>query len=134
MAEAKALGAKRALPLPVSVPSHCSLMKDAARQLAEELETLPIKMPRIPIVHNQSASVATSIDEIRERLQLQLYQPVKWVASVELMHTRGIGTLIECGPGKVLTGLSRRIEKSLQAFAVFDADSLDHTQQSIGDV
>ena len=134
MAQAKELGAKRALPLPVSVPSHCSLMKGAARQLAEELETLPIKMPKIPIVHNQSASVAASIDEIRERLQLQLYQPVKWVASVELMHARGVTTLIECGPGKVLTGLARRIEKSLQAFAVFDADSLENTQQSIGEI
>ena len=134
MTQAKELGARRALPLPVSVPSHCSLMKDAARQLAEELETLPIKMPRIPIVHNQSASVAASVEEIRERLQLQLYQPVKWVASVELMHARGITTLVECGPGKVLTGLARRIEKSLQAFAVFDADSLDNTQQSIGEI
>ena len=134
MAQAKELGARRALPLPVSVPSHCSLMKDAARQLAEELETLSIEMPQVPIVHNQSASVATSVDEIRERLQLQLYQPVKWVASVELMHARGITTLIECGPGKVLTGLTRRIEKSLQAFAVFDADSLDNTQQSIGEI
>jgi [acyl-carrier-protein] S-malonyltransferase len=134
MAQAKELGAKRALPLPVSVPSHCSLMKDAARQLAEELETLPIKMPAVPIVHNQSASVAASISEIRERLQLQLYQPVKWVASVELMHARGVGTLIECGPGKVLTGLTRRIEKSLQAFAVFDAGSFENTQQSIGEI
>jgi [acyl-carrier-protein] S-malonyltransferase len=134
MAQAKELGARRALLLPVSVPSHCSLMKDAARQLAEELETLSIEMPQVPIVHNQSASVATSVDEIRERLQLQLYQPVKWVASVELMHARGITTLIECGPGKVLTGLTRRIEKSLQAFAVFDADSLDNTQQSIGEI
>jgi [acyl-carrier-protein] S-malonyltransferase len=134
MTQAKELGAKRALSLPVSVPSHCSLMKDAARQLAEELETLPVKMPNIPIVHNQSASVATSIDEIRERLQLQLYQPVKWVASVELMHARGVTTLVECGPGKVLTGLTRRIEKSLQAFAVFDADSLENMQQSIGEI
>ena len=134
MAQAKELGAKRALPLPVSVPSHCSLMKDAARQLAEELETLTIKMPGIPIVHNQSASVAASIDEIRERLQLQLYQPVKWVASVEQMHAGGVTTLVECGPGKVLTGLARRIEKSLQAFAVFDADSLENMQQSIGEI
>ena len=134
MSSAKTRGAKRALPLPVSVPSHCSLMKDAARQLAEELETLPIKMPGVPIVHNQSASIATSTDEIRERLQLQLYQPVKWVASVELMHASGMTTLIECGPGKVLTGLTRRIEKSLQAYAVFDADSLDNTQQSVGDI
>ena len=134
MAQAKDLGAKRALPLPVSVPSHCSLMKDAARQLAEELETLTIKMPGIPIVHNQSAAVATSIDEIRERLQLQLYQPVKWVASVEQMHAGGVTTLVECGPGKVLTGLARRIDKSLQAFAVFDADSLENMQQSIGEI
>jgi [acyl-carrier-protein] S-malonyltransferase len=134
MTQAKELGAKRALPLPVSVPSHCSLMKDAARQLAEELETLTIKMPEIPIVHNQSASVAASIDEIRERLQLQLYQPVKWVASVEQMHAGGVTTLVECGPGKVLTGLARRIEKSLQAFAVFDADSLENMHQSIGEI
>jgi [acyl-carrier-protein] S-malonyltransferase len=134
MIQAKELGAKRALPLPVSVPSHCSLMKDAARQLAEELETLTIKMPQIPIVHNQSASVAASIDEIRERLQLQLYQPVKWVASVEQMYAGGVTTLVECGPGKVLTGLARRIEKSLQAFAVFDADSLENMQQSIGEI
>ena len=133
MTQAKALGAKRALPLPVSVPSHCSLMIDAARQLAAELETVTIEMPGTPVVHNQSASIAESIDEIRERLQMQLYQPVKWVASVEFMHRRGIDTLIECGPGKVLTGLARRIEKSLRAFAVFDADSLDNTIQSIGE-
>lgn len=133
MKQAGALGAKRALQLPVSVPSHCSLMKNAARQLAEELESIAIEMPRVPVVHNQSASVAESVDEIRERLQLQLYQPVKWVASVEIMHRRGISTLIECGPGRVLTGLARRIEKSLRAYAVFDAASLDSTQQSIGE-
>lgn len=133
MEQAKALGAKRALQLPVSVPSHCSLMTDAARQLAQELESISIAMPQVPIVHNQSASIADSVDEIRERLQLQLYQPVKWVASVEFMHRRGISTLIECGPGRVLTGLARRIEKSLKAFAVYDAASLDSTQQSLGE-
>ncbi len=133
MEQAKALGAKRALQLPVSVPSHCSLMKDAARQLAEELESISISMPRVPIIHNQSASIAESVEEIRERLQLQLYQPVKWVASVEFMHRRGISTLIECGPGRVLTGLARRIEKSLRGFAVYDAASLDSTRQSIGE-
>lgn len=131
MEQAKSLGARRALPIPVSVPSHCSLMKEAARQLAGELEALPIEMPGVPIVHNQSATVASSIDEIRERLQLQLYQPVKWVASVEFMYGHGVTTLIECGPGKVLTGLAKRIEKSLQAQAVFDAESLNNTRQSI---
>jgi [acyl-carrier-protein] S-malonyltransferase len=126
MDQAKALG-------PVSVPSHCSLMTDAARQLAGELESVSISMPQVPIVHNQSASIADSTDEIRERLQLQLYQPVKWVASVEFMHRRGISTLIECGPGRVLSGLARRIEKSLRAFAVYDAASFDNTQQSMGE-
>ncbi len=125
MAEAKELGAKRALPLPVSVPSHCSLMKGAARQLAEELEKVSLQMPQIPVVHNQNAAVAESVEEIRERLQMQLYQPVKWVASVQYMQRRGISTLIECGPGKVLTGLARRIERSMRAFAIYDADSLD---------
>ncbi len=134
MAQAKDLGAKRALPLPVSAPSHCSLMRNAADQLAIELETLEIRMPDVPVVHNQSAAVATSTAEIIERLTLQLYQPVKWVASVQAMRQQGITGLIECGPGKVLSGLTRRIEKSLQAFAVFDAASLSTTQQSVGEL
>ncbi len=133
MAAARDLGARRAVPLAMSVPSHCSLMKDAARQLAEELESIELQMPRVPIVHNQSATIAESTDEIRERLQLQLYQPVKWVAGVEFMYRRGIDALIECGPGKVLTSLTRRIEKSLQAHAVFDAATLENTQQAIGE-
>jgi len=132
MQQAKSLGAKRALPLPVSVPSHCSLMIDAAERLAAELESVAVEMPIVPVVHNQSATVAASIAEIRERLKLQLYQPVKWVASLQVMHQQGIEGFIECGPGKVLAGLTRRIEKSLQAYAVFDAASLTNTQQSIG--
>ena len=133
MAIAQQAGARRALPLPVSVPSHCSLMREAAEQLGAELEQLEIGMPVLPVVHNQNAAVAGSVEEIRERLRLQLHQPVKWVASVREMHRAGIGGLIECGPGKVLTGLTRRIEKSLQGFAVFDAESLAVTQQSIGE-
>jgi [acyl-carrier-protein] S-malonyltransferase len=131
MANAKELGAKRALPLPVSVPSHCSLMRDAATQLAAELETVAIDMPQVAVIHNHGASVANSTDEIRERLKMQLYSPVEWVASVQAMHGQGIEVLIECGPGKVLTGLARRIEKSLQAFAIFDNASLDQTRQSL---
>ena len=134
MRHAKELGAKRALPLPVSAPMHCSLLRNAAEQLAVELETLEITMPAVPVVHNQSAAVATSTAEIIERLTLQLYQPVKWVASVQAMQQQGITGLIECGPGKVLSGLTRRIEKSLQAFAVFDAASLAATQQSVGEL
>jgi [acyl-carrier-protein] S-malonyltransferase len=134
MANAKAAGAKRALPLPVSVPSHCSLMRDAANQLANELESIAIEMPRLAVIHNHGASVAASVDEIRERLKLQLYSPVEWVASVHNMNAHGIDTLIECGPGKVLSGLTRRIEKSMQGYPLFDLASLEKTQQSLGDL
>jgi len=134
MVNAKAAGAKRALPLPVSVPSHCSLMRDAAEELTGELENIAIEMPQIPVIHNHGASVAASVAEIRERLRLQLYSPVEWVASVHYMHTQGIAGLIECGPGKVLSGLARRIEKSMQAYALFNLASLEQTQQSLGDL
>ncbi len=133
MAKAKELGAKRALPLPVSVPSHCSLMRDAAAELAAELENIAIELPRVEVIHNHGASSADSVQEIRKRLELQLYSPVEWVASVQRMGRQGIGTLIECGPGKVLTGLTRRIDKSMQAFAVYDAESLEQTRQTIGE-
>ncbi|MCP4471909.1 MAG: ACP S-malonyltransferase [Gammaproteobacteria bacterium] len=134
MANAKALGAKRARPLPVSVPSHCSLMRNAAEQLAVELEAVDISLPRVPVIHNHGASVADSVGEIRERLKLQLYTPVEWVDSVQSMQRQGVDVLIECGPGKVLTGLTRRIEKSMQGFAIFDIASCAQSQQSIGDL
>jgi len=134
MEQARALGAKRALPLPVSVPSHCALMKDAADALALELETVNFEMPGLPVIHNQSATVVASVDEIREKLRLQLFQPVKWVASIEQMRVQGIEGLVECGPGKVLTGLARRIDKSLSAVAVFDAASLQNTQKTLGEL
>ena len=131
--QARALGARLVRELPVSVPCHCSLLKSGAQLLAEELDSITIEMPRVPIIHNQSATIADSVDEIREKLQLQLYQPVKWVASVNSMQQQGVGGLIECGPGKVLTGLTRRIERSLQSYAIFDAASLASTNQSIGE-
>jgi [acyl-carrier-protein] S-malonyltransferase len=134
MANAKAAGAKRALLLPVSVPVHCSLMQGAAAELASELEAIAFEMPGVPVIHNHGASVAASVDEIRERLKLQLYSPVEWVASVHNMNAHGIDTLIECGPGKVLSGLTRRIDKSMQAYALFDLTSLEQTQQSLGDL
>ena len=133
MQHAQEMGARRAMPIPVSVPSHCSLMADAAEALGSELDQIEIKMPCIPVIHNQNAAPAASVDEIRQRLMLQLYQPVKWVACVEAMRAQGVAGLIECGPGKVLTGLTRRIEKSLQAYSILDAASLASTQQSLGD-
>ncbi len=127
---AKRLGAKRALLLPVSVPCHCSLLRDSANQLAAELESVTIAMPQIPVIHNHGAIVVNSVAEIRERLKIQLYSPVEWVASVQAMHAQGIEVLIECGPGKVLTGLTRRIEKTMQAYAIFDIASLDQVRSS----
>lgn len=133
MEAAKSLGAKRALPLSVSVPSHCSLMMPAAELLAETLGSIDIKMPKVPVVHNQSATVASSVSEIRERLKLQLSLPVKWVASVQYMHQQGLAALIECGPGKVLTGLTRRIEKSIDAYPVFDINSFEKSKNELGE-
>ena len=127
MEAAKALGAKRALTLPVSVPSHCALMEVAANELFEVLQSTNFTMPKIPVVHNQNAGIAESEDEIRQLLKKQLYQPVKWADSVRVMQSRGVGRLIECGPGKVLSGLTRRIDKSLQAQPVFDLASLEQT-------
>lgn len=131
MQNAKAAGAKRALPLPVSVPSHCSLMSDAAEQLAEKLKQIEIRMPQIPVIHNQNADKANSVDEIRDLLKKQLYQPVKWVASVQNMQLQGVKHLIECGPGKVLSGLTRRIDKSMTGQAVYDLESLSKSIESL---
>ncbi len=133
MDKATELGAKRALPLSVSVPSHCSLMKEAAEQLAEALQSVELSMPLIPVVHNQNAGITESVDEIRELLKLQLFKPVKWVDCVQTMAGRGIDTLVECGPGRVLAGLTRRINRDLSAHAVYDAASLLKFQQATGE-
>lgn len=133
MANASDLGAKRALPLSVSVPSHCSLMSDAAEQLAEALTGVELQMPQIPVVHNQNADLADSVESIRELLKLQLSKPVKWVDCVQTMAGRGIDTLVECGPGRVLAGLTRRINRDLSAHAVYDAASLLKFQQATGE-
>ena len=133
MQNARALGAKRALPLPVSVPSHCSLMQTAADELLEVLESINIAMPKIPVIHNQNFAIAQSVNEIRQLLKKQLCQPVKWVQSVQFMVSQGVECLVECGPGKVLTGLTRRIDKSLRAESVFDIDSLEKTIQSFSE-
>ena len=131
MENAKALGAKRVLALAVSVPSHCSLMTDAAAQLAELLDSTSFKMPEVPVIHNQNAGIANSIEDIKDLLKKQLYQPVKWAESVRLMQSSGVGCLVECGPGKVLSGLARRIDKSLLALSIFDSASLEKSVQSL---
>lgn len=131
MSKAKERGAKRALPLPVSVPSHCSLMREAAQELQARFQECQWQMPQIPVIHNQSAQAANSVEVLQQCLADQLYQPVLWVDSVLQMHSLGAEVLLECGPGKVLSGLSKRINKSLQAGAVFDVASLQAAKELI---
>ncbi len=123
-AACKAAGAKRALPLPVSVPSHCALMKPAAEKLAVELQNITFNAPAILVVNNVDVACATDPDEIRNALVRQLYSPVQWTKSVELMASRDITHLYEVGPGKVLTGLTKRIVDSLTASAINEPASL----------
>jgi [acyl-carrier-protein] S-malonyltransferase len=117
---AKAAGARRAVELPVSVPSHCDLMRPAAEKLAEELKNIPVTAPAIPVLHNVSVSAESDPDMIRKRLVEQLYSPVRWVETIRAMKQEGIGHIVEAGPGKVLTGLMRRIDRDLDASALFD--------------
>ncbi|AYN26679.1 MULTISPECIES: ACP S-malonyltransferase [Buttiauxella] len=117
-AACKAAGAKRALPLPVSVPSHCALMKPAADKLAVALENITFNAPTVPVVNNVDVKCETSPEAIRSALVRQLYSPVQWTKSVEFMAAQGVTQLLEVGPGKVLTGLTKRIVDTLTASAI----------------
>ncbi len=123
-AACKAAGAKRALPLPVSVPSHCALMKPAADKLAVALEKLTFNAPVIPVLNNVDVKCETSAEAIRSALVRQLYSPVRWTECVEFMAQQGVTSLLEAGPGKVLTGLTKRIVDTLTAAPVNDPESL----------
>ncbi|MBP2170956.1 [acyl-carrier-protein] S-malonyltransferase [Erwinia toletana] len=123
-AACKAAGAKRALPLPVSVPSHCALMKPAADKLALALENITFNAPAFPVVNNVDVKCETSPEAIRSALVRQLYNPVRWTGCVEFMAAQGVTSLLEVGPGKVLTGLTKRIVDTLTAAAVNDQASL----------
>jgi len=121
---AKEAGAKKAVLLPVSVPSHCALMKPAAENLQNRLTNLNVRLPSIPVLHNANAQISESIDEIKANLVAQLYQPVQWVSCVNFLLKNNVETIIECGPGKVLAGLNKRISRKTPALPVFDVDSL----------
>ena len=127
----KEAGAKRALILPVSVPSHCSLMKDAANKFKHSIENIEFKMNDVNVIHNVDADYSNNIDEIKSKLVEQLYRPVLWTSSVLKMKEVGVEKLIEAGPGKVLSGLTRRIDKSLTASAIIDVSSLKSTIEEI---
>lgn len=122
---AKEKGAKRAVILPVSVPSHCELMKPAADRLAERLKNIEIKKPVVPVINNVDVTASDDADKIRDALTRQLYMPVRWVEVVQKMEASGVDTLVECGPGRVLVGLNKRIAKAMNALPVFDPESLD---------
>ena len=121
----KEAGAKRALPLPVSVPSHCALMKPAADKLAVALEALEFNAPALPVINNVDVIAETDPAKIKSALVRQLYSPVRWTEGVQAMNEQGVEKLLELGPGKVLTGLTKRIVKTMTAAAVNDTVSLD---------
>lgn len=122
---AKAAGAKRAITLPVSVPSHCALMRPAAEQLATQLETITINPPGIPIIHNADVAEHADAAAIRMALTSQLFKPVRWVETVQIMKDKGVQHVVECGPGKVLAGLNKRIDRTLNTLPINDAASFE---------
>ena len=120
----KEAGAKKAMPLSVSVPSHCALMAPAAEQLASRLDAISLHSGSVPVVNNVDVSVEEETNAIKAALVRQLTDAVRWVECVEFMVGQGVDTLVECGPGKVLTGLSKRIDKSLNALALSNPEAL----------
>ena len=127
----KESGAKRAIILPVSVPSHCSLMNNAAQEFSYSIDAVEIKMCETSVLHNVDASYANDVNEIKLKLVEQLCKPVLWTSSVIKMKQLGVEKLIELGPGKVLAGLTRRIDKSLSSLAVIDTATFQSTIEEI---
>lgn len=127
----KEAGAKRALILPVSVPSHCSLMKDAAMEYKYSVDNINFQMGSEKVLHNVDADYSSNIEEIKSKLVEQLYKPVLWTSIVQKMKESGVEKLIEAGPGKVLAGLTRRIDKSLSGSAIIDLATLKSTIEEI---
>jgi [acyl-carrier-protein] S-malonyltransferase len=128
----KSMGAKRALPLPVSAPFHSSLMKPAADRLKERLAQTPISSPAIPVINNIEVRAETDPDRIRAALFEQAFGPVRWVECVRAIQARGIEVIVECGPGKVLAGLAKRIDGGLTGIALFDPASLADAKAQLG--
>ena len=127
----KAAGAKRVLPLPVSVPSHCALMSDAAAKLAIELECITFNLPKIAVVNNVDVAEEVAGEAIKAALVRQLYSPVRWSETISLLANDGIEKIVEVGPGKVLQGLNKRINKSLRSVSFNTADSLQQAKDLV---
>ena len=122
---AEEMGARMTINIPVSVPCHCPLLQDAAEEFADSLQRTVFQVPTLPVISNVNLSVYQSVDQIRTLLKEQLYSPVRWVETIQAMKNKGIEYIIECGPGKVLSGLTKRIDKTLHSMSVNDEASLD---------
>jgi [acyl-carrier-protein] S-malonyltransferase len=127
----KAQGAKRALPLPVSAPFHSSLMQPAALKLKDKLEATAFAAPQIPVVNNIDVAVESDANRIRDALYRQAFGPVRWVECVQALGARGLTTLVECGPGKVLAGMTKRIAPEMNGLAMFDLASLAEVRANL---
>lgn len=128
---AKSKGAKLAVILPMSIPSHCSLMQSAAEKFALLLEEIALQPPRIPILHNADVQQHSETASIREILVRQLYRPVRWTETIQAIAAQNVKHVVECGPGKVLSGLNRRIDKNLENIALTDSGSLLKTVETL---
>ena len=128
---AKEAGAKRALILPVSVPSHCSLMSPAAEQLEKRLADVNISKPSVPVYNNVDVQPESEPDAIRDALKRQLFSPVRWVDTINTFVQQNVQNIVECGPGKVLVGLNKRINKQMNALSTLDGESLKKAIESV---
>ncbi|MGR8979922.1 MAG: ACP S-malonyltransferase [Gammaproteobacteria bacterium] len=133
IALAKEAGAKRALLLPVSVPSHCALMEPAAQKLSGYLQNITIERPGMTLIHNVDVMSHSAPDVIRNALIEQLSKPVRWVDTIEFMKNQGVTRFVECGPGKVLSGLNKRIAKDAEHMAIFDTESINKAMEQLND-
>ena len=131
MAAAKEAGAKRAVLLPVSVPSHCALMESAAEKLNEQLQNTVIDMPKMTLIHNVDVAAHSAPEVIRNALKEQLYKPVRWSDSIKFMHDQGVARFVECGPGKVLIGLNKRIVKDAEHMTIYDPETLNNVLEQL---
>lgn len=128
---AKSKGAKRAIMLPMSIPSHCSLMKPAAESMRQQLEHVQLQSPRIPILHNVDVKPHSDTASIKEILVQQLVSPIQWVDTIRAFATAGITHVVECGPGKILAGLNKRIDQNLQQLSLTDSEAIKQAVNSL---
>jgi [acyl-carrier-protein] S-malonyltransferase len=133
MLAAKDMGAKRAILLPVSVPSHCALMKSAAEKLDTYLLNTVVSNPKMTVIHNVDVASHSSPEQIRVTLSQQLYQPVRWVETIKLLNDQGVTCFVECGPGKVLVSLNKRIVKDAEHFSIYNSETLTEVLEQFND-